>query len=60
MYLEIESFKIWLTCQYPTSSTSVHYTNDLVTFFAWAKKPPAEISIQDVDNFIAHCQKKGH
>ena len=60
MYPEIESFKSWLTCQYPTSSTSVHYTSDLVLFFSFIGKPPAEIAAQDVDDFIAHCQVKGH
>jgi integrase/recombinase XerD len=60
MYPEIESFKSWLTCQYPTSSTSVHYTSDLVLFFTWAQKAPAEISVKIVDNFIAHCQQQGH
>jgi site-specific recombinase XerD len=60
MHIEITQFKSWLTCQYPTSSTSVHYTSDLVLFFAWISKPPAEITAQDVDDFIAHCKAKGH
>jgi site-specific recombinase XerD len=60
MYPEIEQFKNGLTCQYPTSSTRVHYTSDLVLFFAWAQKLPAEISVQEVDKFIAHCQQKVH
>jgi integrase/recombinase XerC len=59
MYPEIEQFKSWLSCQYPTSSTSVHYSSDLVLFFAWARKPLAEISVQDVNAFITHCQQKG-
>jgi site-specific recombinase XerD len=60
MYPEISQFTIWLTCQFPTSSTRIHYTSDLVLFFTWAQKPPAEISVQDVDSFVAHCQQKGH
>jgi site-specific recombinase XerD len=60
IYPEIESFKSWLTCQFPTSSTRTHYTSDLVLFFTWAQKPPAEISVQDVDSFVAHCLKKAH
>lgn len=60
MYPEITQFKSWLTCQYPTSSTSVHYTSDLVLFFSFSDKLPAEITAQDVDDFIARCQAKGH
>jgi len=60
MHPEIEQFKAWLTCQYPTSSTSVHYTSDLVLFFSFAGKPPVEITTQDIDGFIAHCMQKGH
>jgi integrase/recombinase XerD len=60
MYPEIEHFKNWLTCQYLTSSTSVHYTSDLVLFFVWMQKPPAQIKVLDMDNFISHCQKQRH
>jgi hypothetical protein len=60
MHPEIEQFKNWLTCQYPTSSTRVHYASDLVLFFAWAMKSPAEINVNVVDNFIAHCRQIGH
>lgn len=29
-------------------------------FFSFVGKPPAEITAQDVYDFIAHCQAKGH
>ena len=57
---EIQQFKDWLTCDAPTSSTSVHYASDLVLFFTWTSKPFAGITAQNVDDFIAHCQAKGH
>lgn len=60
MYPEIPQFKDWLTCQYPTSSTRTHYSSDLVLFFGWAMKSPAEINVSVVDNFIAHYRQKGH
>jgi site-specific recombinase XerD len=61
MYPEIESFKSWLTCQYPTSSsTRTHYFSDLVLFFTWAQKTPVDISIQEVDEFVTYCLQKGH
>ncbi|MCX6080474.1 MAG: site-specific integrase [Chloroflexi bacterium] len=60
MYPKIESFKSWLTCQYPTSSTRTHYTSDLVLFFSFVGKSPAEIISLAVDDFIAHSQAKGH
>lgn len=60
MYPEIQYFKDWLTCQYPTSSTRTHYTNDLVRFFAWAQKSPIEIDVRAVDDFIVHCRQTGH
>jgi len=60
MFPEIQQFKDWLVCQYPTSSTRLHYSSDLVLFFGWAMKSPAEIDVSVVDNFIAHCQQTGH
>ena len=48
MHPEIESFKSWLTCHYPTRSISVHYASALVLFFAWISKPPADITAQAV------------
>jgi len=60
MHPEIEQFKDWLTCQYPTSSTRIHYSSDLVLFFAWAGKSPAEINVNMIDGFIAHCRQQGH
>lgn len=60
MYPEIEQFRSWLACQYPTSSTRLHYSSDLVLFFVWAEKSPAEIDVNVVDNFIAHCQRQGY
>jgi site-specific recombinase XerC len=60
MHPEIEQFKDWLTCQYPTSSTRTHYTSDLVLFFSFAKQPSSVITAQTVNKFIAHCLQKGH
>jgi len=60
MHPEIQQFKDWLACQYPTSSTRLHYSSDLVLFFGWAMKSPAEINVNVVDDFIAHCQQTGH
>jgi site-specific recombinase XerC len=60
MLPEIESFVSWLRRKSPEASTAVHYASDLQLFFAWINKPCSEISVQDIDAFIEHSQKKGH
>lgn len=60
MFSEIEKFKKHLWRQSPQTSTHWHYTSDLRLFFAWADKPPAAITISDVDAYITHCQEQGH
>ncbi|NJS37581.1 MAG: site-specific integrase [Brachymonas sp.] len=52
----IERFCRWLQRRSPSATTHVHYRSDLRIFFEWAKKPPAQISLQDVDRFIAYAQ----
>lgn len=58
MQLTFTLFKDWLTCQYPRSSARKHYLSDLALFFSWLDKPPAEISPQDVNQYIHYCLKK--
>jgi len=60
MLVEIEQFAKWLRRKSPHTSTAVHYTNDLELFFAWADKPPDQITLRDVDAFIEHSQQQGH
>ena len=60
MLSEIEQFQKWLRRKAPHSSTPIHYASDLKHFFDWVSKPPAEVSAQDVDAFIEHCQEAGH
>ncbi len=49
MYTEAQKFTQWLWCKSPHTSTHIHYSNDLKLFFVWANKPPAAITISDVD-----------
>ncbi len=60
MLVEIEQFQNWLRRKAPHTSTHVHYTSDLVHFFAWAQKPPGDIKVRDIDAFIEYCQQLGH
>ena len=60
MLPEIESFAKWLRRKSPHTTTVVHYTNDLQLFFAWADKPPNQITLRDVDAFIEHSQQQRH
>lgn len=60
MFPEIEKFKKYLWRQSPHTSTYRHYTGDLRLFFAWVDKPPAAITVSDVDAYITHCQEQGH
>jgi len=61
MYPEITKFSRWLRCKSPHSGTHRHYTSDLKLFFTWAnQQPPVDITVSDVDAYIAHCQTVGH
>lgn len=60
MLPEIETFQKWLRRKYPHSSTQIHYCNDRVLCFDWIKKPPAEIIVRDIDDFIEHSQQQHH
>jgi len=60
MLAEIEQFDKWLRRKSPHATTPIHYVSDLKLFFAWANKPPAAITVRDVDEFIEHSQDAGH
>ncbi len=60
MHTEVQKFIQWLRCKSPHTSTHIHYGNDLKLFFTWANKPPAVITVSDVDTYITHCQTQGH
>ncbi len=60
MYKEATQFTRWLQCKHPHTSTHIHYASDLRLFFAWANKPPDEITVKDVDTYITHAQAEGH
>ena len=60
MLAEIEQFAKWLRRKSPHTTTVVHYTNDLELYFAWADKPPDQITLREVDAFIEHSQQQGH
>ncbi len=59
MHTEITQFTRWLRCKKPHSSTHIHYASDLRLFFAWVDKPPAEVTVSDVDAYIAYYQRLG-
>lgn len=60
MIPEIEEFLAWLRRKSPKSSTAIHYGNDLKLFFAWLKKSPSDVKVQDIDDFIEHSLSEGH
>jgi len=60
MHKEITQFTRWLRCKHLHTSTHIHYGSDLRLFFAWANKPPDEISVSDVDDYITHAQAQSH
>jgi site-specific recombinase XerD len=60
MLSEIERFDKWLRRKSPHTTTPLHYVNDLKLFFDWVNKPPAAITVRDVDEFIEHSQAAGH
>jgi site-specific recombinase XerD len=60
MYQEITHFIRWLRCKHPHTSTHRHYASDLQQFFTWVNQAPNEITVNDVDDYIAHAQAEGH
>lgn len=60
MYPELTQFINWLKCQYPNSSTSVHYSSDLALFFSFSRKPPAIVTSIDVDGYISYSLGQGN
>jgi site-specific recombinase XerD len=60
MYSEIERFGKWLRRKSRHTTTYLSYTSDLRLFFARAGKSPAEITVCDVDDYIAYAQEQGH
>jgi integrase/recombinase XerC len=60
MFPEIERFSRWLRCRSPHATTHVHYTSDVRLFFDWVAKPPAAVTLRDVDAYVAYCRGLGH
>jgi site-specific recombinase XerD len=60
MLPEVVRFNKFLRRKRPHASTHYHYTNDLELFFAWVNKPPAAITVRDVDRYVDQCQRLGH
>jgi len=60
MLPEIARFNTWLRCRNPHATTHVHYTSDVKLFFDWVAKPPAAVTLRDVDAYVAHCRGLGH
>jgi site-specific recombinase XerC len=60
MVSEVQQFNKWLRRRSPQSTTPLHYSNDLHLCFAWADKPPDQITVRDVDAYVAHEQELGH
>lgn len=60
MYVELNQFRSWLKCQYPSSSASIHYSSDLALFFSFAKRSPATITSKDVDHYVSHSLQQGN
>ncbi|GAB4578183.1 MAG: tyrosine recombinase XerC [Anaerolineales bacterium] len=60
MLPEIQDFQRWLRRKAPHTSTHIHYTSDVVLFFAQVEKPLAAVTVNDVDVFIEICLAEGH
>jgi len=60
MHAQITPYIRWLRCKHPHTGTHRHYAGDLQQFFAWAGKSPSEITVSEVDGYIAHAQAEGH
>lgn len=59
MLPELVGLGKWLRRRSPQSSTHRHYTNDVQLFFTWVGKPPAEVTVRDIDQYIEYCQRLG-
>ena len=60
MKTAIERFKRYLCCRYGDRSTPKHYLSDLDIFVQLiGNKPPTEVSVQDIDRFVAQQVEKG-
>jgi len=60
MLTEVVGFHKWLRRKSPHTSTALHYSSAVQLFFHWADRPPAAITLREVDAFIEHCQQQGH
>jgi len=61
MLPEVLMFNKWLRRNRPHTTTPRDYTSDLTLFFAWADKPPSDVTLRDIDAYIEHCQQDlGH
>jgi site-specific recombinase XerD len=60
MLPEVAAFQQWLRRKAPHTSTAIHYVSDLQLFFGWLNKKPTEVTLRDVDAFIAHSYEQGH
>jgi site-specific recombinase XerD len=56
----VQHFGKWLRRKSPHATTQIHYLSDLKLFFAWADKPPHDITLHDVDAYIECAQGQGH
>jgi len=60
MKTAIERFKRYLCCRYGDRSTPKHYLSDLDIFVQLiGNKPPTEVSVQDIDRFVAQQVEQG-
>ena len=57
---EIDGFEKYWRRRKPSASTALHYASDVRIFFKWAQdKPPDDITVHDVDEFIGWQQSLG-
>jgi len=60
MKTAIKRFKSHLCCRYSDRSTPKHYLSDLDIFVQLiGNKPPTEVSVQDIDRFVAQQVEQG-
>jgi hypothetical protein len=52
MFPHAERFERWLRRRSLHAATPIHDLNDLKLFFAWAGKPPAAITLHDIDAYV--------
>ncbi len=57
---QIDGFEKYWRRRKPSASTALHYASDVRIFFKWAQgKPPDDITVHDVDEFIGWQQSLG-